>query len=230
MSFLSPRETVASAGLLLYLVGFLAGMFMSSITTVVTTLLSLFVLGQVVFLIPCAMALVYPQLPNTRHLLHPESFFLIGLNILLVAPQGFMLPVYGDFVGMFVSLSALGAFIVIISFYFVDIFRVSKDSIIDIEYYQSREGSGVSQFWRFVQLPKSLKHGELLRLYVLVGVCLGIVGTHVYAFVSLRGGGACIILSTALVWISLYAGRTNWFARRAGQSKGFDTSRYGALN
>jgi hypothetical protein len=204
---------------------------MSSMEPIVYTLASIFVLGQVIFLIPCAMALFYPQLPGlkTSHILHPESMFLIGFNILLFAPQGYMLPIHGDFVGMFVSLSALGSLVTFFSFFFVDIFRVSKDSIIDIE--QSLNHKSVSQYWRIIQLPKSLKHGESLRLYVLLGICLGIAGTHLYAFVSLAGGATCIILSTGLVWMSLYAGRTNWFATKGRhQSKGLDNSRYGALN
>jgi len=208
MSLLSLREKFACTGLSLYVLGFLACMFMTSMEPVFYTLITLFTVGQIVFLIPCVMALLYPY---PMSFFHPETVFFFGLNILLFAPQAYMLPLYGHFVHMFATLSVTGSVVCLGSFFFLDIFRTMKDNFVDIEYHVGAGKNGTKNLWRVVRIPKSIIHGEILRATVLLGFCLGILGTHLYAFVSLIGGAVCVILSAVVTGAGLLAGRSNWF-------------------
>ena len=224
MSVFSIREKFASCGLILYVVGFFACMFMDTMDPIYYTLVTLFTMGQIIFLIPCVMAL----LDSFSPLLHPETVFLFGFNILLFAPQAYMLPAHAHFVHMFATLSATGSVISLASFFFIDIFRTRKDdSIVDLE----DRKDGIKHLWRIVDIPKGIKNGEFLRLTVFLGLCLGILGSHLYAFVSIKGGAITVLMSSFVTSIGLYAGRTNWFVNR-GRSDSFSSSNsfYGSIN
>lgn len=199
---------------------------MRSMEPVFYTLVSLFTVGQIIFLVPCVMALLLSSSPISARLSHPESVFLFGFNLLLFAPQGYMLPVHDDFVHMFIIFSTTGSVVCLASFFFVDIFRVDSETLIDLEYRNKTK-------WRIVKLPRGLINGESLRTCVLLGIALGVLGTHLYAFVSLTGGSICVLIAFFLTSFAIYAGRSNWFYHQNdvdGNRKFFAPTSYGAYN